>query len=442
MDNDFYNSGNWDASDNYPNGNATFAGSTNTSISRTSNTYNYLYGLYFTNTLSTDAAFTIGADNTETQINWGGNIISTTALTDGGSLTDVINVNLALTGGNTTQWAKEFRINTGHNLTINGNLTSGNTTDYSFTKKGDGTLTLGGVNTFAAPVTVSEGTLVLTSKDGLGNGGASIGAGAETTVNSGATLKLNYSNANVASQENLIINGSGVAGTGAIHSVDSDHAGKITLGSDATINVETRMDHHGTAVIDGTGTLTKTGTGSLVRAGAMTVDNFVVEAGEYLMTGDSVLITGDGTNAKATTIKNGGKVSMWKGFSVTNTPDIIMEAGASFAVTSNTADQTTSMNGKFTLNGDAKFENWSHDHTVLADITGTGTFTSIALAGQAYNNNALVKTGSTWSVVLAGVSYTFSETTGDLAVVVPEPGTYALFVGIFSLTYLIYRRRG
>ena len=202
------------------------------------------------------------------------------------------------------------------------------------------------------------------------------------------------------------------------------------------------MDHHGTAVIDGTGTLTKTGTGSLVRAGAMTVDNFVVEAGEYLMTGDSVLITGDGTNAKATTIKNGGKVSMWKGFSVTNTPDIIMEAGASFAVTNNTADQTTSMNGKFTLNGDAKFENWSHDHTVLADITGTGTFTSIALAGQAYNNNALVKTGSTWSVVLAGVSYTFSETTGDLAVVVPEPGTYALFVGIFSLTYLIYRRRG
>lgn len=377
VDNDYFNGGNWTESggtSNFPNGNVTFSGSSNTNIARTSNSYTYIYGIFLSNSLSTDEAFTIGADNTETQINLGGPNVKTTALTDGGTLTDVIKVNMQIAGGTDAQRAKKFEINTGHNLSLEGILSTSGAGPFTLEKLGDGTLSLGDTNTYSGATTVSAGILELTNIDALG----SDATGSETTVSSGATLKLAYTSNNVASTENLTLNGSGVSGSGALHAVNSDHGGEITLGSDATINVETRMDHQGAKVINGTGTLTKIGSGTLVRAGNMTVDNFVVAAGEYLMTRDAALIKGDGSNAKSNTIQNGAKISMWKGFNITNTPDIVMEAGSIIAVTSNTADQTTSMNGKFTLNGDARFENWSHDHTVLADIVGTGGLTLIS----------------------------------------------------------------
>lgn len=226
VDNDFYNGGNWSASGNYPNGNATFVGTTtNNTIERTSSTYNYLYGLYFNNTQDTESAFTIGlTPNSGTQINWGGPEIRTTAMTSG-TLTDTINSNIALVGGNATQYAKKFNINTDHHLTINGNISGGDTVNYSFTKNGDGTLTLAGNNTYNVVTTVNAGTLTVANSSALG------GSGAGTTVASGATLRLE-NGVNIAS-EALTLSGTLF---GATNPSSVEYGGAITLGGDAAIS--------------------------------------------------------------------------------------------------------------------------------------------------------------------------------------------------------------
>ena len=93
----------------------------------------------------------------------------------------------------------------------NNNYTSNN---LGLIKDGSGTLTLSGANTYTGATTVNQGSLVLGNASALGNSGASLAAGtAGTTVNAGATLDIN-GQANV--QEVLTLNGTGVAGAGAL----------------------------------------------------------------------------------------------------------------------------------------------------------------------------------------------------------------------------------
>lgn len=96
------------------------------------------------------------------------------------------------------------------------------------------------------------------------------------------------------------------------------------------------------------------------------------------------------------------------------------------------------------------------DGSFIFDLTGAsttvgdswmvvdGTFT------ETYGNTFAVDStvgsftdlgGDVWGIVENGVGYEFSELTGELSVVVPEPSTYALLAGLLGLTYAMVRRR-
>jgi hypothetical protein len=74
--------------------------------------------------------------------------------------------------------------------------------------------------------------------------------------------------------------------------------------------------------------------------------------------------------------------------------------------------------------------------------TETADFASIVLSGAAYSNDALTFDSSdVWTATVSGITYTFTQTTGDLVVVVPEPGTFALLAGLVGLVSVMSRRR-
>ena len=372
---DFYDAGNWSGATGgnpagVPNGHATFNGGLNTTIERTSGTYNYIFGLFFTNVLGTDEEFTIGlSPSSGVAFNWGGPTIQTSAVTDGGSLTDVINSNINLNGGNVGQRTKVVNTGLDHNLLFNGVIAGGNTTDYSFTKNGVGTMTLSGLNTYDVVTTVSNGTLEITNKDGFGT------TSAGTVVENGATARLNL--AKQASGESFTINGAGFGGGGALNVIDSGITGSITLASDSSISVTTRFDHGGT--IEGSGfTLTKLGSGSMVRGSAFNASHLIVDEGQYVATGAAAIVGGSGTSI---TVNSGAELNLWANLSVTSDANLLLNDGSTYAVTSS-GESVSSINGSMVLNGSVDFNNWSQKHTVHSDLSGAGGVTL-----KSINNN-------------------------------------------------------
>src|SRR5688572_3522663 len=116
--------------------------------------------------------------------------------------------------------ATSVDVNGDGRLDLNGPISGG-----GLIKSGTGTLALGGANTYTGTTTVSAGIL-------LGNGDGTFGAtgaGNETIVNSGATLQLGDGFS--ASGESLSLSGTGIFGTGALHSSSSNivWTGSITL---------------------------------------------------------------------------------------------------------------------------------------------------------------------------------------------------------------------
>jgi autotransporter-associated beta strand protein len=152
VDGNYYNGANWSPSGNFPNGNATFSGTTaNSTITKTGNAYEYVFGLIFGNTLGTQSSFTFSPGGTRFFV--GGSSISTAAVTSG-RLTDEIGVNVYLSNA-----ATAFDMGSNHDLKISGNVTGGGTT---VTKNGAGTLILSGTNTYTATTTAAAGTLLAT----------------------------------------------------------------------------------------------------------------------------------------------------------------------------------------------------------------------------------------------------------------------------------------
>ena len=126
------------------------------------------------------------------------------------------------------------------------------------TKTGTGTLTLSGPNTYTGLTSVNEGTLTANNSTALG------ATSSGTSVSSGATLAL-QSDLNA---EPVTINGSGVAGLGALRNVSNYNAtaAPITLASASTIGVDSGSQLTLSAAISGPGDLTKAGYGTLILA--------------------------------------------------------------------------------------------------------------------------------------------------------------------------------
>ena len=155
-------------------------------------------------------------------------------ITAGGATTSTIAARLGLDGNNNT-----ITVNTGSALNITSevaNVTAGNgpgdtwSNIGGFIKAGDGTLTLSGVNSYTGNTTVDGGTLIL----GDGSNNTSLADTSDVSIDSGATLQLNYSVGNTDTVNKLFLGGVQSAGTWG------------SLASSAT---------HKTALITGTGLL-------------------------------------------------------------------------------------------------------------------------------------------------------------------------------------------
>src|SRR5206468_11775747 len=99
-----------------------------------------------------------------------------------------------------------------------------------FTKSGNRTLVLSGSNIYTGTTTISSGVLRVVNSAALGS------VQARTIVSSGAALEIT---GNALSSEPVTISGTGVGGTGAIHSSAKNNSlGDILLSNHSTIGVD------------------------------------------------------------------------------------------------------------------------------------------------------------------------------------------------------------
>ena len=100
------------------------------------------------------------------------------------------------------------------------------------TQNGTGDLTLTASNTFTGGVTANNGRVLMQDPNALGPGNAVVNAGGEIYL---------LGNSGVISPSAMTLNGSGPAGGGALrkgNQTTSTFGGTVTLGSDATLNVD------------------------------------------------------------------------------------------------------------------------------------------------------------------------------------------------------------
>jgi fibronectin-binding autotransporter adhesin len=173
--------------------------------------------------------------------------------------------------------------------------------DGGIIKKGEGNLTLSGVNTYRGTTDIQAGTVTLRSDTALGT---THGA---TTVRDGAALQLENG---LTSAEALTLQGSGIANTGAIRNLSGNNAlsGSITLEGATRINSDagaltlSALSGSGHAVtVGGAGntringgvntgagaTLTKDGSGTLTLAGTSSYTGLTTVNGGTLAFGSS-----------------------------------------------------------------------------------------------------------------------------------------------------------
>ncbi len=131
-------------------------------------------------------------------------------------------------------------------------------------KDGTGAMTLSGANFYLGQTIVNAGSLNANNNAALGS------TSGNTTVNAGASLRLN----SVSVPELVVLNGAGVGDNGALFTTVNSSAGAINLASDATISVGSGATLSVSSVADsvfaGGPTLTKIGVGTLAYVGTTT----------------------------------------------------------------------------------------------------------------------------------------------------------------------------
>lgn len=233
----------------------------------------------------------------------------------------------------------------------------------------------------------------------------------------------------------------------------------------------------------GAATVTKTGSGTLVLSGANTFSGGLnVNGGTLLLNSQS----GSSSGSVAQVIVNTGGTLGGNG---RTSSLVLVNSGGTFAVggaggtstgvftsTSSGTSALVLSSGSFTtfdINGTAK--GTSYDNVTSAgrvnyggafslnfgatvsggttvydlfDTTSIGTtdFSSVVVSGLYTGTLNLAGTGATgvWSATIGGISFSFSQSTGDLTLVsaVPEPSTVAMLAGVVVLgAATVCRRR-
>ncbi|CAA6691589.1 MULTISPECIES: autotransporter-associated beta strand repeat-containing protein [unclassified Lentimonas] len=311
--------------------------------------------------------------------------------------------------GNITnsEYSKAFNLNatSGKTLTVSG-VISGNGTG-ALTLNGSGTVILSGNNTFARNVslTANNATLRLENSNAAGDGTGTIQMRATTTVElaDGVTLANNFITTTGGGVKRILLDtGATAEVTGNINQVET---GGFSLNAQDSSQLTISGN------LTGTQWFNVNGTGDVILSGANT------HAGNLTFSGDGSL-----------TLADGGSMTFF-----------IEDAGVNNGITGN------SVGGLLNLDGSFIFDLTGASTTVGDSwMVVDGTFT------ETYGNTFAVDStvgsftdlgGDVWGIVENGVGYEFSELTGELSVVVPEPSTYALLAGLLGLSYAMVRRR-
>jgi len=261
---------------------------------------------------------------------------------------------------NAVQLAGPLRLGKGESIDLAGSVTlSGlnalevqNNTEISgeiegiepgagFIKRGDGKLTLSGINTFGGGVQLDEGTLVIGNDRALGTGKLSLGGGRLEVVGDQKTL------ANDIEISNDIEFGGGA---------DLSILGRVTLSKTPTLAIENTLTLSGAVDEVGAGLgIVKRGNGTLILEGANTFSGGVdIEEGTLVVanlsgsaTGSGeVRLSGRGTLAGSGTVK--GKVRLGSGSTISpgyspgtlTTGGQTWDGGAAWILEMNNAEET------------------------------------------------------------------------------------------------------
>ena len=246
-------------------------------------------------------------------------------------------------------------------ITISNLISSTGTVEQA----GSGTLTLSGSNTYSGGTTISAGTLKAGSATAFGTNAI--------IVNSGAVLDLNGKT--MTSTGGLTLNGTGIAGGGALinsSATAATYAGLVTLNSDITIT-------------GGTGKITLSNTGTINGGNyVLTLDGAAVGSTIASIIGTSIstltkqgagtwILTGANTYSGTTTI-SAGTLQFGNGTVTTTTmgTGLIINNGTlgfSTAVNQTFAPNTISGTGALTAFGGAGTITLRADNTFSGGIT-------------------------------------------------------------------------
>ena len=285
----------------------------------------------------------------------------------------------------------------------------------SLTKRGSGTLTLGGTNTFSGGITVEAGTIKAAASSAFGADGNTI------TVLDGATLDIN-SAWGVNHDFNAVIAGNGVDGAGAIVSngTKDNQAGfrSITLTADASIGGIWRFDVRpivpGTAELNLSGhTLTKQGLNKVALVDGSMTDPGSIEINSGNLSFTRMVVSGDGhvgIHAGATLqFENYSSGSFAKDLAVDG--GTVLTTGAALTVVSDVTLANTA-----TFQTDANL-------TIDGTVTGTGNLTKTGTAALVLADDATHSGGTTVSAGTLQIGT--GGTTGWLAHGITNNGTVA-----------------
>lgn len=330
---------------------------------------------------------------------------------NGGSVTTVANgladtVAVTVDGGTWTPGGADTiaRLAGGAGGTVNlgaNTITTGDANNTAFlgavngvggglTKQGTGAFTLSGNNGYTGATLINAGTVILGNANALGT------AAGATTVAANAVLNLGGQ----AVAENITLNGTGIAGAGALinSGAAASSAGTVTLGSASTIGVAGNSITL-TGVISGNQNLTKVGPGTLTFQGG-----------------------GANTNTATTTVNDGLLQLNKAGVAAIAGPLVIGDnAGApnSASVLLLIANQIVDTQN-VTINSDGNF-NRNGGNEVINNLTLTANGANVQGAGNVTANGTLTMTSGN----ISGGNTTLGNTGGVPANIIAT-GTGAL----------------
>jgi autotransporter-associated beta strand protein len=293
---------------------------------------------------------------------------------------------------------------------------------------------LAGTNTYDGVTAVNSGALNIRNNAALG---ATV---AGTTVASGAALQIQ--DGITVGAEALTLQGSGVAGTGALRNISgtNTYGGLVTLAGATVINSDAGTltlsgpgaitgatfaltvggagDTVVNGIIDTTGILTKQGAGTLTLTGANTYTSAVSVSAGVLNLQNSAAA---GTTAGGVAVVSGAALQLQGGIAVGTEPLNLIGTGVSNDGALRNISGDNTWGGLISISVASRFQ--SDAGTLVLDVPSGNAIAGIGVAGSATNNAPMTFGGAGNFTVADPIS---SGSTGNGTLTKEGTGTLAL----------------